>query len=46
MRVRTDNRRAIVLYERKGLRVEGTVSKEMLVDDVYYDNLLMGFDIP
>jgi RimJ/RimL family protein N-acetyltransferase len=46
LRVRTDNRRAIDLYERKGFRFEGRVSKELLVDGVHYDNLLLGLDIP
>lgn len=46
LRVRTDNQRAIILYERKGFQIEGRVSKELLVDGVYYDNLLMGRDIP
>jgi RimJ/RimL family protein N-acetyltransferase len=45
LRVRTDNERAITLYERKGFRVEGTVRKELYIGGVYYDNLLMGLEI-
>jgi RimJ/RimL family protein N-acetyltransferase len=45
LRVRTDNHRAIALYTHKGFVVEGTVKKEMYVNGIYYDNLLMGLDI-
>jgi RimJ/RimL family protein N-acetyltransferase len=45
LRVRTDNQRAIALYERKGFRIEGTLTKDVFVDGSYYDNLLMGRDI-
>ena len=45
LRVRVDNHRAIALYSRKGFMVEGTVKKEIFVNSVYYDNLLMGLEI-
>jgi RimJ/RimL family protein N-acetyltransferase len=44
--VRTDNQRALALHERKGFEIEGTVRKEIFVDGIYYDNLLMGLVIP
>ena len=42
LRVRSDNRRAVALYERKGFIVEGRLTKEMFVDGRYYDLLAMG----
>ena len=42
LRVRTDNRRAILLYERKGFVREGTIRKEIFLDGVYYDLEWMG----
>jgi RimJ/RimL family protein N-acetyltransferase len=43
LRVRTDNERAIQLYERKGFVVEGTLRREMLLDGTYHDHYWMGF---
>jgi RimJ/RimL family protein N-acetyltransferase len=40
--VRTENVRAIGLYEKKGFEIEGTVSKEVCIDGSYYDCHLMG----
>ncbi|MCE1196679.1 GNAT family N-acetyltransferase [bacterium] len=37
LRVRTDNERAIALYERKGFVREGTLRAELAVGDVLYD---------
>ena len=45
LRVRTDNKRAIALYERKGFKSEGIVRKEMWIEGVFYDNMLMGMDL-
>jgi RimJ/RimL family protein N-acetyltransferase len=42
LRVRTDNRRAIRLYERKGYVTEGTIRKELCVNGECYDLLWMG----
>jgi RimJ/RimL family protein N-acetyltransferase len=42
LRVRTDNHRAIALYERKGFVREGTVRKELMVGGNYFDHHLMG----
>jgi RimJ/RimL family protein N-acetyltransferase len=42
LRVRSDNVRAIALYERKGFEREGLLRRGMRVDDVYYDLLAMG----
>ena len=42
LRVRTDNHRAILLYERKGFVKEGTIRKEIFLDGAYYDLEWMG----
>ena len=42
LRVRADNHRAILLYERKGFVREGTIRKEMFLDGVFYDLYWMG----
>ena len=45
LRVRTDNQRAILLYERKGFVIEGTIRKEILLDGKYYDQHWMGLEL-
>jgi RimJ/RimL family protein N-acetyltransferase len=45
LRVRADNGRAIALYERKGFAREGTITREMLIDGVYFDNHVMGLEL-
>ena len=45
LRVRTDNRRAVLLYERKGFLMEGTIHKEILLEGVYYDHHWMGLEL-
>ena len=45
LRVRTDNRRAIQLYESKGFALEGTIRREFLIDGKYYDHHWMGIDM-
>src|SRR5688572_2462715 len=42
LRVRTDNARAIALYERLGFTVEGRVTRAFLTEDGFHDTLLMG----
>ena len=42
LRVRADNHRAILLYERKGFVKEGTIRKELFLDGTYYDVDWMG----
>jgi RimJ/RimL family protein N-acetyltransferase len=43
--VRTDNERAIRLYEGKGFVYEGTMRKEFFVDGRYYDLHWMGLEL-
>jgi len=45
LRVRTDNLRAIQLYERKGFVKEGLVTKAIFMDDQFYDVFWMGREI-
>ena len=42
LRVRHDNARAIALYEEIGFQLEGTLRGAFRVDDVEYDDLIMG----
>ena len=44
LRVRTDNHRAIALYEKKGFELEGTIRKEVVVDGKFHDHHSMGFE--
>ncbi len=45
--VRADNARAIALYRKVGFEVEGRRQRAMLVDGVYYDDIIMAllFDV-
>lgn len=45
LRVRTDNQRAIRLYERHGFVHEGTIRKEILLDGSYFDHRWMGLEL-
>ena len=45
LRVRTDNQRAIRLYEGKGFVQEGTIRKAILLDGAYYDHHWMGLEL-
>lgn len=45
LRVRTDNQRAIRLYQRKGFAIEGTIRKEILLDGKYSDLYWMGLEL-
>jgi len=45
LRVRTDNERAIALYERKGFVIEGTIHKQIFLDGAYFDHYWMGLEL-
>lgn len=45
LRVRTDNQRAIALYERKGFVIEGTISREILLEGEYHGTHWMGLEL-
>ena len=45
LRVRSDNVRAIRLYEKKGFKLEGTIRREMFLAGTYYDNHCMGLEL-
>lgn len=42
LRVRTDNPRAIHLYQSFGFEEEGLIKRDFLIDGVFYDSLQMG----
>jgi RimJ/RimL family protein N-acetyltransferase len=42
LRVRSDNLAAIRLYERLGWKVEGLITRDLCIDDVFHDALYMG----
>jgi len=44
LRVRTDNERAISLYEKMGFLKEGTIRKEIFIDGRYYDHYWMSLE--
>ena len=45
LRVRTDNKRAISLYEKKGFLREGRIRKEIFIDGKYYDHYWMSLEL-
>jgi RimJ/RimL family protein N-acetyltransferase len=45
LRVRTDNRRAIGLYQRKGFVIEGTIRRAIHLDGQYFDHHWMGLEL-
>ena len=45
LRVRTDNTRAITLYEKKGFIKEGTIRKGILMKGRYFDLYWMGLEL-
>ncbi len=45
LRVRSDNVRAIRLYEKFGFTREGEISREFLIDGIFYSNIFMGMPI-
>ena len=45
LRVRTDNQRAIRLYESKGFFGEGTIRKAVFLDGKYFDHHCMGLEL-
>jgi RimJ/RimL family protein N-acetyltransferase len=45
LRVRTDNRRAIRLYQRKGFLIEGTIRKAIRLEGEYFDHHWMGLEL-
>jgi RimJ/RimL family protein N-acetyltransferase len=45
LRVRSDNTRAIHLYQRKGFVTEGTVTREHLIDGRYFSQDCMGLEL-
>ena len=44
-RVRIDNQYAILLYERKGFVIEGTIKNEIFLNGKFYDLYHMGLQL-
>lgn len=45
LRVRSDNARAIHLYKSFGFKEEGVITRDFLINDVFYDSIQMGLFI-
>lgn len=45
LKVRVDNERAIKLYAKFGFTYEGTIGRQLLIDNNFYDVYLMGLNI-
>lgn len=45
LKVRVDNKRAIKLYKKFGFVREGIISRQLLIDNNFYDAYLMGLNI-
>jgi RimJ/RimL family protein N-acetyltransferase len=45
LQVRTDNHRAMALYQRKGFITEGTLRKEIFLNGQYFDLYWMGLEL-
>jgi RimJ/RimL family protein N-acetyltransferase len=45
LRVRTDHARAVALYESKGFRIEGTITRALRIRGGYFDHYWMGMEI-
>jgi RimJ/RimL family protein N-acetyltransferase len=42
LKVRADNVRGLNLYKKTGFVVEGTIIRDMLIDNKFYDSIIMG----
>ena len=45
LRVRTDNQRAVALYQREGFVIEGTLRRQVYLGGRYYDHYWMGLEL-
>ena len=45
LRVRTDNKAAILLYEKLGFARQGIITREFVIDGEFYDSLSMGLEL-
>lgn len=45
LQVRTDNLRAINLYKKLNFKIEGTIRKSLKINNLFYDEYLMGLDL-
>ena len=45
LETRSDNKKAIVLYKKLGFKEEGAIKRGILIDEKFYDLLVMGIEI-
>lgn len=45
LKARIDNKNAIALYKKYGFKEEGVTTRDLHINDVFYDSLLMGLEI-
>lgn len=45
LETRSDNKKAIVLYKKLGFKEEGIIKRGILIDEKFYDLLVMGIEI-
>lgn len=43
--VRVDHDRAILLYKKLGFAIEGTITRATKINDIYFDNYIMGLEL-
>lgn len=43
--VRSDNERAVQLYQKLGYKIEGTITRSVKINGTYFDNYSMGLEI-
>lgn len=45
LKVRSDNDKAIALYKKKGFKEEGVSTRDLYINDIFYDCIIMGLEI-
>lgn len=45
LQVRADNQRAVQLYKKLGFDIESTITKAIKIDNVYFDDYIMGMQL-
>jgi len=45
LQVRTDNDRAVQLYQKLGFSIEGKITQAMKINHIYFDDYIMGQEL-
>ena len=45
LQVRTDNDKAVRLYQRLGFKIEGEITRAMKINNIYFDDYIMGLEL-